>query len=75
VGAGANPDFNPFFKWIEQQERADAVALCIYFTDGYGGFPKHAPATPALWVVGPGGLDSSSFPFGMVARMVDDARG
>ena len=72
---GGGTDFNPFFKWIEQQERADAVALCIYFTDGYGGFPKHAPATPALWVVSPGGRDSTSFPFGMVARMVDDARG
>jgi predicted metal-dependent peptidase len=71
---GGGTDFNPFFKWIEHQDRADATALCIYFTDGYGGFPRAAPSTPVLWVVSPGGLDSSSFPFGMVARMVDDTR-
>lgn len=43
--------------------------MCIYFTDGYGSFPKTPPETPVLWVVVPGGLESIRFPFGEVARM------
>lgn len=71
---GGGTDFKPFFNWMERQDPADAAAVCIYFTDGYGTFPERAPSTPVLWVVSPGGLSSSSFPFGSVARMVDDAR-
>ena len=69
---GGGTDFVPFFEWMAHPDRTDTTALCIYFTDGYGSFPKREPATPVLWVVSAGGLDSSSFPFGMVARMVDD---
>ena len=71
---GGGTDFVPFFNWVESHANSDPVALCIYFTDGYGSFPRPAPSTPALWVVSPGGMESSGFPFGTVARMVDDAR-
>lgn len=72
---GGGTDFIPFFNWIEQQEKSNSVALCIYFTDGYGSFPNVPPSTPSLWVVSPGGLESSRFPFGTVARMVDGLQG
>jgi predicted metal-dependent peptidase len=70
---GGGTDFIPFFNWVERHANSDPVALCIYFTDGYGSFPRATPSTPALWVVSPGGKESSGFPFGTVARMVDDA--
>lgn len=72
---GGGTDFIPFFDWLERQPDSDSVALCIYFTDGYGSFPKATPAKPTLWVVTPGGLETPGFPFGTVARMVDDAQG
>lgn len=72
---GGGTDFIPFFNWIEHQENSNSVALCIYFTDGYGSFPSSPPPIPSLWVVSPGGLESSLFPFGMVARMVDGLQG
>ena len=68
---GGGTDFNPFFKWIEAQSNSDSVALCIYFTDGYGQFPQSAPNVPVLWVVSAGGLVSSEFPFGAIARVAE----
>jgi len=51
-------------------ESGGTQLLCIYFTDGYGSFPQKPPESPVLWVVMPGGLESTGFPFGDVARMV-----
>jgi predicted metal-dependent peptidase len=68
---GGGTDFNPFFKWIESQSNSDSAALCIYFTDGYGQFPQSAPNVPVLWVVSAGGLVSSEFPFGAIARVAE----
>ncbi len=70
---GGGTSFVPFFDWVGQQESGGTQPLCIYFTDGYGSFPRAPPESPVLWVVMPGGLESTSFPFGEVARMVTSA--
>lgn len=57
----------PFF---EEVARGALEGMCVYLTDGYGDFPAEAPPLPTLWVVAPGGLDSASFPFGEVARLL-----
>jgi len=67
---GGGTAFEPFFGWVAQQERGGTLPLSIYFTDGYGSFPRAPPESPVLWVVMPGGLESTGFPFGEVARMV-----
>lgn len=66
---GGGTSFCPFFNWVADQERNGSFPVCIYFTDGFGSFPKAAPESPVLWVASPGGLESSGFPFGSVARM------
>ena len=66
---GGGTSFEPFFAWVDRQASQGAPPLCIYFTDGYGSFPARAPDGPVLWVVLPGGLESTGFPFGEVARM------
>jgi predicted metal-dependent peptidase len=67
---GGGTAFEPFFDWVGLQERGGVQPLCIYFTDGFGSFPRKPPESPVLWVVMPGGLESTGFPFGDVARMV-----
>lgn len=66
---GGGTSFIPFFDWVRQQELDGNLPLCIYFTDGYGSFPLTSPESPVLWAVMPGGLESTGFPFGDVARM------
>lgn len=58
---GGGTAFEPFFDWVAQQERGGTQSLCIYFTDGYGSFPKAAPESPVLWVVVPGGWNPEAF--------------
>ncbi len=70
---GGGTFFAPFFDWVAQQGRGEAPELCLYFTDGFGLFPDSTPTVPVLWVVSPGGLESSKFPFGTVARMIDQS--
>jgi predicted metal-dependent peptidase len=67
---GGGTSFVPFFDWVKQNELGGNYPLCIYFTDGYGSFPEAPPESPVLWVVMPGGLESTGFPFGDVARML-----
>lgn len=66
---GGGTSFEPFFDWVALKERGGTLPLIIYFTDGYGSFPRDPPESPVLWVVMPGGLESTTFPFGEVARM------
>jgi predicted metal-dependent peptidase len=68
---GGGTSFVPFFNWVRGQTSEGNTPLCIYFTDGYGSFPKAAPDSPVLWIVLPGGLDSQAFPFGEVGRIGD----
>jgi predicted metal-dependent peptidase len=69
VGGGGT-DFQPFFKHLEAQNLENSVA--VYLTDGLGDFPPVQPSIPVLWVVTPGGLESALFPFGEVARLLDN---
>lgn len=66
---GGGTSFEPFFDWIQRQERSGGAPLCVYFTDGFGSFPQATPESPVLWVVPPGGLETPAFPFGDVVRM------
>jgi predicted metal-dependent peptidase len=68
---GGGTDFRPFLNVLDRsKDPTSAEALAIFFTDGYGEFPARAPADcRVLWVVSPGGLVNSGFPFGEVVRM------
>lgn len=66
---GGGTSFVPFFDWVRKATKEGDKPLCIYFTDGYGEFPKQVPDAQVLWVVVPGGLESRGFPFGGVARI------
>ena len=63
IRGGGGTRFEPCFEAIEKEE-VD-LNCAIYFTDGYGSFPKDPPPYPVLWVV-KGNLDESHFPFGKV---------
>lgn len=69
VKGGGGTSFKPFFRWVERENAHCNRPVCIYFTDGYGDFPSSAPESPVLWLVLPGGLESSRYPFGEVVRM------
>ncbi len=46
---GGGTRFTPVFEWIGAERiRPDAL---VYFTDGLGEFPTHAPDYPVLWLV------------------------
>lgn len=49
ITGGGGTDFRPAFKWVEEQEMRPACF--IYFTDGYGPFPKEAPGYPVIWAM------------------------
>lgn len=68
---GGGTSFVPLFDWVAEQERQGSTPLCIYFTDGYGTFPRQPPAASLLWVVTHGGLESEKFPFGQVVRIAN----
>jgi predicted metal-dependent peptidase len=69
---GGGTDFRPFFAALEAgSDDADGRPnVALYMTDGYGDFPE-PQEIPVLWAVTPGGLDSESFPFGTVVRLIE----
>ena len=67
---GGGTSFVPFFHKIHDCWDGLTTAVCVYLTDGYGTFPNIAPELPVLWVVTPGGLDLSQFPFGETVRLL-----
>lgn len=67
---GGGTDFRPFFKKAAKHWSREKQAVCVYLTDGYGDFPKQEPELPTLWVVVPGGLRDSEFPWGDVVRLM-----
>lgn len=69
ITGGGGTDFRDLFCKVEQQRSPFEDTLCIYMTDGDGYFPDQAPQISVLWVVCQGGLDSTEFPFGEVARL------
>jgi len=67
---GGGTSFVPFFEKRDSDPRPSNT-VSVYLTDGFGEFPPNAPRGEVLWVVTPGGRDSSSFPFGQVVRLAD----
>lgn len=72
VGGGGT-SFVPFFEKVGINKDWHSNGVCVYLTDGYGTFPSAPPALPVLWVVTPGGLDLSQFPFGEAVRLLSVA--
>ena len=67
---GGGTSFRPFFKAIGHFSPGGAAEQpCVYLTDGFGEFPEYPPLQPVLWIVAPGGLADSAFPFGQVVRL------
>ena len=67
---GGGTSFVPFFEKISDRWDGMTTAVCVYLTDGYGTFPDTTPELPVLWVVTPGGLNLSQFPFGETVRLL-----
>jgi predicted metal-dependent peptidase len=61
---GGGTSFVPYFERHEKKVLNKQIS--IYLTDGYGDFPENKPRQDVLWVVSPGGLTASEFPFGKV---------
>ena len=63
--------FVPFFKTLSKSDEGfcEVNRAAIYFTDGYGDFPKKEPDNPTMWLVPSDGLGSQEFPFGEVIRI------
>ncbi|MEZ4394752.1 MAG: VWA-like domain-containing protein [Polyangiales bacterium] len=68
---GGGTDFRPFFQAM-RESRASGQRVLVYLTDGFGTFPTDRPDEPTLWVVAAGGLASERFPFGEVARLMEN---
>jgi predicted metal-dependent peptidase len=68
---GGGSSFVAFFDRVAAAWDGYTQAVCIYLTDGYGEFPTVVPVLPTLWVVTPGGLDLSKFPFGEAVRSIE----
>lgn len=69
---GGGTDFRPFFTKVTQENSPWRTTVAVYLTDGYGCFPSESPPFPVLWVVTPGGLESSYFPFGETVRLLGE---
>ncbi len=65
---GGGTSFVEFFRAMEKSHR-EAASVCVYFTDGYGEFPKKTPNFDVIWVISNGGIQSKDIPFGKVVRM------
>lgn len=60
---GGGTDFRPVFRWVEKNNVEPRVL--VFFTDGYGEYPKNEPNYPLLWVdYG----NYQSYPYGDVIR-------
>ena len=72
VGRGGT-SFVPFFDYLKKNGEENNLLgnnkLSIYFTDGYGDFPKQEPNNPTMWLVCKDGLETNEFPFGEVVRI------
>lgn len=70
---GGGTDFRPFFTQLTQDYSPGTTTVAIYLTDGYGYFPSQPPPFPVLWVITPGGRDSTYFPFGETVRLLGES--
>jgi predicted metal-dependent peptidase len=65
VGGGGGTDFQPAFDKIE--EMGLVPDMMVFFTDGYGTFPKSEPLYPVIWASISG--KSVKYPFGEVVEI------
>lgn len=69
VGAGGT-SFATYFNQIAADlSVTDLPAAVVYFTDGFGDFPKSEPSVPVLWVVPEDGEEDRNIPFGTIVRI------
>ena len=63
--------FVPFFNALSKSDGtfSEVNRAAVYFTDGFGDFPKKEPDNPTMWLVPSDGLKSKDFPFGDVIRI------
>jgi predicted metal-dependent peptidase len=72
---GGGTDFGPIISHIAEYrenhpETQGSSILPIILTDGYAGLNLDYDTTgPLLWIISPGGIPSSDFPYGDVARI------
>ena len=71
VSGFGGTSFIPFFNYLEKNDNnlMGSHKVSIYFTDGYGCFPKNEPKDPTMWLVSKDGLETKDFPFGEVIRI------
>lgn len=69
VGGGGT-SFEQMYKFIAENKEENFAAMII-LTDGYGSFPAEQADIETLWVVTPGGLPATSFPFGHVVNITE----
>ena len=71
VSGFGGTSFIPFFDYLEKNDNnlMGSHKVSIYFTDGYGCFPKNEPKDPTMWLVSKDGLETKDFPFGEVVRI------
>lgn len=72
IAGGGGTSFVPFFERVDQEALHGRQPICVYFTDGFGEFPSFEVDAPVLWIVVNGGLESTGFPFGSVARLTSN---
>lgn len=60
---GGGTDFRPVFDRVKSL--LDSPEAVVYFTDGYGEFPKEHPNYPVIWV----DYGGTEYPFGEVVRI------
>lgn len=62
---GGGTDFRPVFELIKEKFK-DKIDSLIFFTDGYGDFPKTKPSYSTYWVTRSSDVE---WPFGTVLRL------
>lgn len=62
---GGGTDFRPVFKLIRERWR-ETIDCLVFFTDGYGDFPKKRPNYQVYWVTQSDDID---WPFGRQIRL------
>jgi len=61
---GGGTDFRPAFNRLVADHRD--LRLIVYYTDGYGTFPEHAPPCKVVWLLQPPHCEPDQVPFGQV---------
>ena len=60
-------DFRPVFDWLDAQD--EPAAGVVFVTDGFGRFPRAAPAVDVLWLATRRHAAAAAFPFGRVLEI------